>query len=184
MTDFSNHQLNTESLTKIDELIYTRLHPKLKRMIVLSNMMIIITLVIITAVVLLTNVIEDKTIRTIFYCVIGAICLITALYTLFWTQKAYDIRGYALREHDITYRSGAIFEKISTVPFSKVQQVEVNQVLMGKLCGLYELKIITGAQTQTDSQFSIEGLSKEEANTLRTWIIEKTNAHNGHEYHA
>lgn len=48
--------------------------------------------------------------------------LVAMCFNLRLVPQAYRIKGYALREHDITYRSGLFFPTVTTIPYSKIQQ--------------------------------------------------------------
>lgn len=75
-----------------------------------------------------------------------AAILVSFIINLTILRKAYRFKGYALREHDITYRSGVIFPKITTVPFSRIQQVSISQNPISKHFGLCSIDIVNGAQ--------------------------------------
>lgn len=86
-------------------------------------------------------------------------------------SKAYSRKGYALREHDISYRSGVVFHKVTTIPYSKIQQVSIKQNPISRLFGLYSVDIFNGAQAL--SSLNIPGLTKENAAHLKDFITEK-----------
>lgn len=173
MEDFSNGIISPLDLPDAQELEYTLLHPRLKQMFVWSNILTIIILLVLVGFVFLTFSEDNIDVATGFAVLVGIFSIFLILYTIFFTPRVYSNRGYALRAHDITYRHGAIFKKVSTIPFKKVQQVEVVQGLAGKICRLHGLQIITGAQVQ--SGVTITGLTKEDAERLRAFIIDQAN---------
>lgn len=173
MEDFSNPMISTHDLPDAHALEYTPLHPRLKQMLLWSNLLLVIVILLAGGIALLTFAEEYRSVA-IFFCVLaGVASLLLILYILFFIPRVYRHRGYAVREHDITYRHGAIFRKVSTIPYRKVQQVEVVQGLAGKICNLHGLQIITGAQT--NSGITIVGLPYEDADKLRSFIIDKAN---------
>lgn len=87
-------------------------------------------------------------------------------------KKACAFKGYALRDHDISYRTGIIFPKITTIPYSRVQQVSVRQNPVSRLYGLYSVDIVNGAQQL--SSMAIPGLTKETATRIKELIAEKS----------
>lgn len=93
-----------------------------------------------------------------------------ALVNLMLLPKAYSYKGYAVREHDITYRSGIIFPKTVTVPFCKVQQVSIRQNPVTKMFGLYAVTIVNGAQILAETV--IPGLTREKAEEIKSLLIE------------
>ncbi len=86
-------------------------------------------------------------------------------------SKAWRFKGYALRENDITYRSGVVFPKITTIPFSKMQQVSVKQNPISKFFNLYSVEVVNGAQAM--ASLNIPGLTKERANQIKSIVISK-----------
>ena len=79
--------------------------------------------------------------------------------------------GFALREHDITWRSGIIFPSVTTIPFCKIQQVSIRQNPVSRLFGLYSVHIVNGAQMMADTV--IPGLAREKADEVKELLIER-----------
>ena len=90
--------------------------------------------------------------------------------------KAYAYKGYAVREHDITYRSGIVFPKTVTIPFCKVQQVSVRQNPVSRMFGLYAVDVVSGAQMLAETV--IPGLTREKAEEIKSLLIERTRNEN------
>lgn len=82
-------------------------------------------------------------------------------------------KGYALRDLDISYRSGIIFPSVVTVPFCKIQLVSVKQNIMERVVGLYSLEIVNGSQNLL-KQISIPGLTQPQAEQLKDFLISKS----------
>ncbi|MDE7408695.1 MAG: PH domain-containing protein [Muribaculaceae bacterium] len=103
---------------------------------------------------------------------IAAECIIFVAFAanMFILRKAWEFKGYALREHDITYRSGIVFPKTTTIPYSRLQQVSVKQNPVSKIFGLYAVEIVNGAQGM--ASLTIPGLSEEKANQIKNISIE------------
>lgn len=67
-------------------------------------------------------------------------------------------------------RSGLLFPSVITLPFCKIQQVSISQNPLTRMCGLYEIDIVNGAQLLSET--SIPGLTEEKANEIKAFIIE------------
>lgn len=85
--------------------------------------------------------------------------------------KACRFKGYALREHDISYRKGVFFPKVTTIPYSRIQQVALRQNPVFKLYGLYSVELTNGAQAE--DAVVIQGLTKENAEQLKSIITDR-----------
>jgi uncharacterized protein len=88
--------------------------------------------------------------------------------TIISILKSFPIRGYALRELDISYKKGWIFFSHITIPFNRVQHSEISQGPIDRLFHLVTLHIYTAGGSSSD--LSIPGLIREEAERLRDFI--------------
>ena len=102
-------------------------------------------------------------------CVLGAAFFVNAAFA----RKIYRLRGYALRDRDISYRSGIFFTAVTTIPFCRIQQVSVRLNPVSRIFGLYYLDIINGAQSAMN-RVTIPGLSLAKAEGLKTLLIRKS----------
>jgi len=91
--------------------------------------------------------------------------------------KIYSFKGYALRNNDISYRSGIFFESVTTIPFSKIQQVSIRMNPVSRIFKLYYLDVINGSQDSMNS-VTIPGLSHEKAERLKSLLINKADLTN------
>ncbi len=89
--------------------------------------------------------------------------------------KGFAIRGYALREHDITYQKGWLFYTKATIPFNRIQHCEIGQGPMAQLFELAELRIFTAGGAVSD--LSIGGLPPDEAHRLREYIAKVSSSY-------
>lgn len=87
-------------------------------------------------------------------------------------HSIYCVKGYALRNRDVSYRSGLFFTSVKTVPFSKIQQVSVRTNPLSRMFRLYHLDIINGSQS-AGNVISIPGLTLDEAERLKSILINK-----------
>lgn len=86
-------------------------------------------------------------------------------------RKAWIFKGFALREYDISYRSGIIFPIITTIPYNRMQQVSVKQNPVSKFFNLYSVEVVNGAQAM--SSLTIPGLTEERANQIKNIVIDR-----------
>lgn len=83
--------------------------------------------------------------------------------------------GYAVRERDIIYRRGFLFERITVVPFNRVQHVSVERSVLDKILKLSTLKIFTAGGSGSD--VNIPGLLPTTATSLKEEISERASRH-------
>lgn len=97
--------------------------------------------------------------------VLWFILLILTIISVF---KSFPIRGYALRELDISYKKGWIFFSHITIPFNRVQHSEISQGPIDRFFQLVTLNIYTAGGSSSD--LSIPGLARDEAERLRDFV--------------
>jgi membrane protein YdbS with pleckstrin-like domain len=132
---------------------------------------VVFFLPLLIGVIVLAFVVEDL---WIFW---GALALWIVLLgvTLFISYKEYFVRGYVLREYDITYRHGWIFHHETTVPFNRIQHTEIKDGPIDRLFTLCELEIYTAGGSASD--LSLSGLDPQDAARLKEFIAGKTVRH-------
>lgn len=96
----------------------------------------------------------------------GVIMLFGLIYIAEW--KGFKIKGYALRQNDISFKSGLLFFSMTSVPFNRIQHTEVSQSPLARLFDLGEVKVFTAGGASSD--ITISGLKVEEAHRLKDHI--------------
>lgn len=135
----TNYKTYPESITPISQIEFEHLNENYKKVQVIGISLTYIVLMCLCLLLLVAD--------SIWWCISAEIALALALaVNLSIVSQAYQIKGYALRECDITYRSGFIFTKITTIPYSRLQQVTIKQNPISKICQLYSIEIVNGAQ--------------------------------------
>ena len=80
----------------------------------------------------------------------------------------FKVKGYAIRQKDVSYKSGLIWFSMTSVPFNRIQHCEITQGPLGRLFSLASVKVYTAGGSGSD--LTISGLSKERAQRLRDFI--------------
>ena len=95
----SNRQIEIETTDRIEELRYEPVSPKYRAV---QRASATITYATLAALALLLLLVDNP-----WWCVAAeAVIVVSLIVNLVILSKAYLRKGYALREHDITYRSG------------------------------------------------------------------------------
>ncbi|KUF06443.1 MAG: PH domain-containing protein [Leucobacter sp.] len=77
--------------------------------------------------------------------------------------------GYILREDDLLFRRGIMFERIVAVPYGRLQLVDITRGPLLRALGLSTLKFVT-ASAATGVQ--LPGLTQADAEALRDRLVE------------
>jgi len=100
---------------------------------------------------------------------------IVILYLTLISVLGFSRKGYLVRENDVSFKKGLIVYKQTSVPFNRIQHVEVNQGILGKIFKLSSVKIYTAGGTASD--LSIPGLPVDTAQNLKAFLSEKISEH-------
>lgn len=82
--------------------------------------------------------------------------------------------GYALRERDLHYKHGVLWQALVSLPFTRVQHVEVERGPIERLFGLATLKFFTAGGGSADMK--IPGLLSADATKLRNFVLQQAGA--------
>jgi membrane protein YdbS with pleckstrin-like domain len=84
---------------------------------------------------------------------------------------SFPKKQYAVREKDISYKYGLFTKKMTTVPFSRIQHVEIDEKPISRLFGLSSLSVYTAGDSSDDLE--IKGIQKEVALKIKEFITIK-----------
>jgi len=166
----TNDQVLADRLPNIEEAVFQK-HPKrfLNKKLIAK---VIIFLPLLVGVGVLYFLVED--INWLWKAALAA-WVFFFLTAVFLAYKEYFVRGYVLREQDITYKKGWLFHSQTTVPFNRIQHTEINHGPIDRLFKLCELDIFTAGGSASD--LSISGLDPEDAAKLKDYISGKLSVH-------
>ena len=100
----------------------------------------------------------------------GVVLLGLAVAATLWVMELRRL-GYQIREHDLSLRSGVIRHSVETLPFARVQHVNVTRGPVERLLGLATLD---GCSAGPDITFP--GLSEAEAARIKALVTERAGA--------
>ena len=85
-----------------------------------------------------------------------------------FTPRRVRALGYMLRDDDLLFRRGIMFQRFVSVPYGRMQLVDINRGPLARAVGLSELKLVTAAAA---SNVTIPGLPEQEADELRDQLV-------------
>lgn len=101
-----------------------------------------------------------------------ACLLILSGFHFFSINKAFPYLAYAMREHDVLFRKGWLFQQIHIVPISKIQHCVIKKGPLERNYNLASLQIFTAANSSF-ADIKIGGLTEEQAERLKEWVLSK-----------
>ncbi len=113
--------------------------------------------------------------------VFGVYIFFVAL-TFVWSKLVYRFYKYELIENGFRKESGVITKKYTTIPYDRIQNVDINRGILARILGLSDLQIQTAGASASFSRYGatgiysegrLPGLSKQDAETLRDELIQR-----------
>jgi len=167
-TPFTNSIVIPEDLPVIESAIFS---PIDRRYLKILYTHILIRAVLFSSILLVLPIILVNDIPGFVYGIILAMIVAITVYSLIITKLSFPKRGYLIRERDIAYQRGLIKYRLTTIPFNRVQHVELIQTILAKRVGLAQIKIFTAGSNTDD--LVIPGLPLEIASNIREFLTEK-----------
>lgn len=124
-----------------------------------------IALALLVAVVLVLTLVLDQS----WAWIPGGILAVVILVTLAILPRQAKAIGYMLREDDIVFRKGILWQRIIAVPYGRMQLVDITHGPLDRAFGVAQLKMVTAAAT---TGVQIPGLTQAAAESLRDTLID------------
>ncbi|PCI64730.1 MAG: hypothetical protein COB37_00090 [Kordiimonadales bacterium] len=86
-----------------------------------------------------------------------------------WAPAVTKARGFAVRERDIHYKAGIFWRKTVSLPYNRIQHVELESGPLERFFKLNTLKFFTAGGYKADMK--IPALQFERASKLRTYVV-------------
>jgi len=109
-----------------------------------------------------------------------AFVVIVLLYI--WAKLSYHFYRYELREDGFRKELGVITKKYVTIPYDRIQNVDIYRGILARILGLSDLNIQTAGASAQMSRYGgltggaegrLPGLSREDAEKLRDELIRR-----------
>jgi uncharacterized protein len=130
------------------------------------------------AAVLSLGVIENYKIAIWF---LGFMAIFTILLFI-WAKLSYRFYKYELTDDGFRKELGVIYKKYVTIPYDRIQNVDIYRGILARLLGLSDLNIQTAGASVQFSRYGaitggaegrLPGLSKEDAEKIRNELIQR-----------
>lgn len=163
---FSNEQIFVSQLPDFEKLTYQPLEKDYKKVMYISRGITWLIFVIAASVALYFWI----EVQPYWYYFPGFL-LLWALLSFGFVGKIFHAKSYALRNHDIVYKTGFISIETTLLPFNRVQHVEIQEGPIMRIFGLATIEIYTAGGSMSD--LKIAGLKKETAESIKVFITKK-----------
>jgi membrane protein YdbS with pleckstrin-like domain len=161
---FINLQVRLTDLPDADELVMEPMAEAYEREVKAQQLILWLPLLVVSFVPYLLA-------KIVFLLLIPVVVLLLAMLISRLVIKKSRVKGVAMRDFDIAYRSGLFWRKTVIVAFNRVQHVEVSSGPLQRKFGLASVKLFTAGGSSVDLR--IDGLMAERAEEIRAFIAEK-----------
>lgn len=170
MSEFTNQTIDISTLPKFEE---TSLNPLQKDYfkVMLIRFGILFVLLLIGIIALYMVSIEELIKDKIIYFFIGWLVLLVL--SFLYLKLSFAKKGFALREHDVIFKSGVISETTTIVTNNRVQHVALHQGMLSRYFGLASIELFTAGGSASD--LKINGLLLEDAKKVKESVSLKIN---------
>ncbi len=93
------------------------------------------------------------------------------LFTIYWCFQSHKFMGYALREHDILYKTGVFWRKVTILPYNRIQHLETKQGVIQRKLNLAILHLYTAGGLKAD--LVIKGLDSVKTDEIKQFLLHK-----------
>jgi hypothetical protein len=167
MTD-SFQNLQVHSFPDISEIAFEAIHKKYLKVILFNTILFFLIFYIgLTVAVYLDAFKEISQYTYLFYLGITIVFSLVLLTRFIGFKK----RKYAIRDKDISYKCGIFFKSLTTVPFNRIQHIEIDEGPISRFFGLSKLNVFTAGDSSDDLEIS--GLLQEDALKIKEFISTK-----------
>ncbi len=102
------------------------------------------------------------------HLIVAAVVIVLLVNSVLAFRRVRAI-GYVLREDDLLFRRGIMFERVIAVPYGRLQLVDVTRGPLLRALGLATLKFVTASVA---TGVNLPGLPEAEAEALRDRLVE------------
>ena len=165
---FENQQITTAELPSVETVQFQTLPPQALKLRTIGWCITqgFIFLVLI-GVMLFGEVFKQKWPWIIVFGIWG----LQAIYFFWMARRRFYREGYAVREKDIIHTKGYWLRTQLTVPYNRVQHVEIEQGPLARAFGLGGISVYTAGDSGGD--LSISGIEYAEAERIKQFIAQK-----------
>ena len=173
---FANPEISPDSLPRAGELDWRPLHPRYARRLQAGRLIRTALFAgVVTALQVTVLLVDSDTLASVAVWplrTLWALCVLGAVWAAVKPLIVVPRCGYAVREKDILYRSGVLWQSVRVVPFNRVQHTKTDSRLLDRRFGLANLTVFSaGAGSQ-----KIPGLGTATAEKLLAFVSERIEA--------
>ena len=168
MENFTNDTIDTKQLPKFEEVVFTSLHLKYLRVVIINLVIFCASLILFFGFFSYYN---KELFSGRIWLIIGIMLSMFCLFVTFVSIAGFYKKGYAFREHDVLYKFGLISNNTVVIPYNRIQHVALHESLVSRIFDLAKIQIFTAGGSSSDIE--IPGIEKEQAEKIKQLLMGK-----------
>jgi membrane protein YdbS with pleckstrin-like domain len=104
----------------------------------------------------------------VVWWVLPAAVLVVMIFVVAFVPRRVRAIGYQLRDDDLLFRRGLLFQRFVSVPYGRMQLIDITRGPVSRIVGLSDLHFVTAAAS---SSVAIPGLTLVDAEELRDQLV-------------
>lgn len=121
-----------------------------------------------------------------FFGIAIVIVILGIIFSFGWAYLQYHFYRYELTERAFKKEYGVIWKKYVSIPYTRIQNVDIYRGLLARILGVSDLNIQTagmsmGGRYGAFSEGRLPALSKKEAEQIRELLLNKIDAPDNHQ---
>jgi len=94
---------------------------------------------------------------------------------MLYSVASIKLQGVAMRQHDIAFKKGIIWQRVTILPLARVQHIEIHRGPIERKLGLASLKLYSAGGMSADLQVS--GLTHTDCKNMRQFVQDYRQEH-------
>ena len=170
--EYNNPHIPIAAIPQFQEIPLQRVEPDYKKVLYFNwSIVFAIVVGILVAVFILNKELHVWWPITLAVLVV----LLGMVLTVASIEIGFKKKSWAVRDKDILFKNGWLFQSTHIIPFTKVQHCILKTGPISRRYKLASLRFMTAASHERD--ISINGLSQTDAEKIKGWIMEKNIEH-------
>lgn len=170
MNEFTNETINISTLPKFEE---TALNPLQKSYFKVMVIQFAIFYLILLAGIVAMYFIDKQHFFKDNFIYLFLVWTLLLILTFMYQKISFAKKGFALREHDVIFKSGVISETTTIVTNNRVQHVALHQGMLSRIFGLASIELFTAGGSSSD--LKINGLLLDDAKKIKESVSLRIN---------
>lgn len=110
------------------------------------------------------------------WMIVLLLVVVAPIFSYFWAKLTYRFYKYGLTPEGIKIEKGVIWKRYITIPYGRIQNVDIYRGPLARLLGLSDLQIQTAGYSygkHKSTEGRLPGLSPKDAEALRDKLVKK-----------